>query len=159
MKKQFKSKMVAVGFASALAAMSLAGDAFAQNSNAPAVAPGSAGKPNIYAPYAQAMALVQFAALTSAKGFTAFTHPSVGIYCLELPSGVNLTTEPLVTIEWGSSLGVALFAQYNRAKSSCPTPTAKTIEVRTYKGDVAGVGSALQIPVLSDSVAFVILVP
>lgn len=124
-----------------------------------ALRPQSAGAPAINAPYAQAIALVQAGALTSAKGFTTFSHPDVGIYCLELPGGISTTTEPVVSVEWGSSLGVALFAQYNRANTSCPSPTAKTIEVRTYKGDVGGVGSALQVPVLSNSVAFVILVP
>jgi hypothetical protein len=138
-----------------------AGGALAQatNSGRPAAAPQSAGAPNINAPYAQAIALVQGGGLTSAKGFNAFSHPAVGIYCFELPGYVNQTTEPVVSIEWGASLGVALFAQYNRANSSCPAPTPRTLEVRTYKGDSGGVGSPLQVPVLSDSVAFVILVP
>jgi hypothetical protein len=162
MKKRFRSIMVAVGFASALAATFLAGDVFAQDTNSgflPAVAPESAGKPDIHAPYAQAIALVQLGALTSAKGFTKFSHPAVGIYCLELASYVNPTTEPVVSIEWGYSLGVVLFAQYNRANTSCPAPTVRTIEVRTYKGDTGAVGSGYQIPVLSNQVAFVILVP
>jgi hypothetical protein len=136
----------------------------AQNSNsgpraAASPRPESAGAPNINAPYAQAIALVQYGGLDSAKGFTALARPGVGIYCFELPGGISTTTKPVVTIEWAASNGVALFAQYNKGNGGCPGATTKTIEIRTYKGDVGGPGSALQAPVLSDSVAFVVMVP
>jgi hypothetical protein len=116
--------------------------------------------PNYASPYAQAIAYVgQAGVVIGKKGFSAITHPSVGIYCLEQSAAATLVTEPIVTVEWGRSLGVALFAQYNYFNSSCPAPTNRTIEVRTYKGDTSGVGSDLQIPVLSDQVAFIVMVP
>jgi len=122
--------------------------------------PLSAGAPDIFAPYAQAEAYIgQAGTVVAAKGFVSVTHPGVGIVCLELGPGINFTRVPVVAVEWARSSGVALFAQYDSANVSCPSPTVHTIEVRTYKGDTAGVGSALQIPVLSDQVAFIITVP
>lgn len=96
--------------------------------------------------------------MTGSKGFSSFSHPTTGVYCLTLASGVQLKTAPLVSIEWGASLGVVLFAQWNSDNTTCGAAT-NVIEVRTYKGDTAGVGSSYQIPVLSDRVAFVVLVP
>jgi hypothetical protein len=81
-----------------------------------------------------------------------------GVCCLTLAAGVQLSTTPVVTVEWGRSQGVALFAQYNSTNTTCG-PGANVIEVRTYKGDVSGVGSALQTPVLSNLVAFFVTVP
>lgn len=154
------TKIFALGFAATLATAFFTANAFAlSNSGDPVPVPRSAGAPNIIAPYAEAEALVQFGALTSAKGFTAFSHPATGIYCLKLPLGTNATVEPVVSIEWGASFGVANYAQYYKGGADCPVTNPRTIEILTYKGDVAGVGSALQIPVLSDQVAFVVLVP
>ena len=161
MKKQI-TKILALSFASTLATAFFTADAFAfglSNSGDPVPVPRSAGAPNIYAPYAEAEAVVQFGALTSAKGFSVFSHPATGIYCLKLPAGTHPTAEPVVSIEWGASTGVALYAQYYRGGADCPVTSPRTIEIQTYKGDVGGVGSALQIPVLSDQVAFVVLVP
>ena len=126
--------------------------------NAPTLQLPLAGPGPYFGPYAQAQALVQDARLTGSKGISSLTHPATGVYCLKLASGVQLKTAPLVSIEWGSSLGVALFAQWNSFNTTCPAG-ANILEVRTYKGDSGGVGSSYQIPVLSDSVAFVVLVP
>lgn len=111
-----------------------------------------------FGPYAQAQALVQGGALTGSKGVSAFTHPITGVYCLTLAPNVQLKTAPLVSIEWGASLGVVLFAQWNASNTTCGGG-GSVVEVRTYKGDTGGVGSGYQIPVLSNSVAFVVLVP
>jgi hypothetical protein len=55
---------------------------------------------------------------------------------------------------------VVLFAQWNQDNTDCGDgTTSNVIEVRTYKGDTGGVGSPYQIPVLSDRVSFVVLVP
>lgn len=125
-----------------------------------AVAPQSAGVPNYYPANVQAAALVgQGGAPVTAIGFSSITHPAVGITCLQLAYAHPITVAPIVTVEWGRSLGVALYAQWNDASGSCPGATGKTIEVRTYKGDTGGVGSPLQVPVLSDSVAFQVIVP
>jgi hypothetical protein len=109
-------------------------------------------------PYAQAIALVEDATLGHQKGVSAFSHPITGVYCLTIGGFATLNTAPLVSIEWGHSDGVVLFAQWNQANTTCGGG-ANVIEVRTYKGDTAGVGSPYQIPVLSDNVAFVVLVP
>jgi hypothetical protein len=132
----------------------------ASNAGGPGTGPLSAGAPDIFAPYAQAEAFIgQSGAVVSAKGFAKVTHPSVGVVCLELAAGIDPTRRPVVSVEWGRSLGVALFAQYDASNVSCPSPTANTIEVRTYKADTGGVGSPLTTPVLSNAVAFVITVP
>jgi hypothetical protein len=149
---------------SALLALSLCAGLIsgaAMAANAPvSPRPFSAGGPDIFAPYAQAEAYIGAGgAVVAAKGFVSVSHPAVGIVCLELGPGINRTRRPVVAVEWASSTGVALFAQYDSANVTCPSPTLNTIEVRTYKGDTGGVGSALQVPVLSDQVAFIITVP
>jgi hypothetical protein len=127
--------------------------------------PGSAAVPalgpsgSLFGPYAQAQAFIsQSCQVVANKGFTAVTHPTTGVCCLTLGAGIQLSTTPLVTVEWSRSLGVALFAQYDSTNLTCPR-LANVIEVRTYKGDTGGVGSALQVPVLSNLVAFFVVVP
>lgn len=114
-----------------------------------------------FSPYAQALALVQGTTLQGRKGIASLTHPTTGVYYLKLATGIQFAnTAPLVSVEWGSSLGVVLFAQWDQSNSTCGGgATGNVIEVRTYKGDTGGVGSAYQIPVLSDLVAFVVFVP
>lgn len=93
------------------------------------------------------------------SGFSSISHPLTGIYCLTLSSTTSNPITALVTVEWGDSLGVVLFPEWNRFNSSCGGSVQSVIEVRTYKGDIGGVGSGYQIPVLSDRVAFTVLVP
>lgn len=114
---------------------------------------------NYFAPHASAVALVQSGAVTGSKGIAAFSHPATGIYCFEIVSKVPPTTVPVVSIEWGASLGVNLFAQWDQFNDDCSDATDHTLEVLTYKGDTGGVGSSYQIPVLSDQVAFVVYLP
>jgi hypothetical protein len=112
-----------------------------------------------YGPYAQAQAFIgQSCAVVASRKFTSVVQKVPGVCCLTLAAGVQLSTTPVVTVEWGRSQGVALFAQYNSTNTTCG-PGANVIEVRTYKGDVSGVGSALQTPVLSNLVAFFVTVP
>jgi hypothetical protein len=114
---------------------------------------------DLFGPYAQAQAYIgQSCTVVANKNFTSVVHKATGVCCLTLAPGIQLSTTPVVTVEFGRSLGVALFAQYNNANMTCG-PGANVIEVRTYKGDVGGVGSALQTPVLSNSVAFFVTVP
>jgi hypothetical protein len=130
--------------------------------NAPAVSgmePQVGAPGQYYAPYAQAIALVEDGTVTGAKGVSAFSHPAVGIYCLKLATGIQLQTAPVITVEWAHSLGVVLFAQWDQDNISCSGATTSTVEVRTYKGDSGGVGSGYVIPALSNSVSFVVLVP
>ena len=94
-----------------------------------------------------------------ATNVSSVTHPSTGIYCVNLSSTTSTPVIALVTVEWGSSVGVVNFPQWNRFNTTCGGSVQSTIEVRTYKGDTGGVGSAYQIPVLSNEVAFSVLVP
>jgi len=130
------------------------------NAGRTSAVPASGPSSFLYGPYAQAQAYVGQACTTVAhgKGFTAISHPTTGVCCITLAPGIQLSTTPLVTVEWGMSVGVALFAQYNYANTTCGAG-ANVIEVRTYKGDTGGVGSPLQTPVLSDQVAFFLVVP
>ena len=103
------------------------------------------------------------------QGFSAITHPDTGIYCLALayppPPSKQVTAQ--VSVDWGVSSGIALFAQYNSTNgasvgSSCGGSPQKIVEVRTYKGDVgfADPGTTYSGgPALSDEVGFMILVP
>jgi hypothetical protein len=113
------------------------------------------------APFAQAIAIVgQSGSVIKSKGFGAVTSPSTGIVCLKLVYGLHIgQTAPILSIDWNHSLGVVLFAQWDSGHPDCTGPVGRMIEVRTYKGDTGGVGSPYQVPVLSDQVAFEILVP
>lgn len=91
-----------------------------------------------------------------ANGFTTFSSPFPGVYCLGLDPalGIDATNAVVqVSIEWGSSSGSDLFAFWERDHSDCPTDD---IKIRTYRmtfnaGSVNGVAS-------SDQVAFVVTV-
>lgn len=153
-----KRNILCITLALALAAVT---PALAQRSNAPrSVSPGAVigAGPTYLAPYVQAEALVQGAAVTGWKGFKTFSHPTTGVYCLTLSSVATIKSAPVVSIEWGDSYGVALFAQWDQSGFYCGTST-NVIEIQTYKADSGGVGSSLQTPVLSDEVAFVVMLP
>jgi hypothetical protein len=134
-----------------------------QNTNAPIVLPKTSD------PVPRCAGTYGFAALAHVigdqvvcnQGFSNITHPSTGVYCLTLasPPPPSKPLAPQVSVEWSLSLGVALYAQYDSSNSTCEAPPRQVVEVRTYKGDSGGVGSALQVPVLSDEVSFNILVP
>ena len=82
------------------------------------------------------------------KNVASFTNPSTGIYCITPSVLVNLTKDyPMVSIEWGSSLGEALLAFWQNVAvfTDCP---AGALEVQTW--DFNGGGS----PVPSANVAF-----
>ena len=86
-----------------------------------------------------------------AKGVADVTNPGVGIYCIKPSAKMDLTTViPIVSVEWGFSIGSALLAFYfdytQFVSGDCP---AGYLEVRTYDF-VSGT------PVLSDTVAFTI---
>jgi hypothetical protein len=100
------------------------------------------------------------------QGFSAITHPDTGIYCLALayPPPPSRPVTAQVSVDWGPSVGVALFALWNSGNTSSLSPACggspqKIVEVRTYKADTGFEGSSLQTPVLSDEVAFTVLAP
>jgi hypothetical protein len=110
----------------------------------------------LYSPYAEAIAYVGDGKIQNSKGFSSFSRPSTGVYCLGPSASVSPNTVPVVSVEWHLSFGVANFAQWDNDNSNCP---AGSYEVLTYKGETGGVGTPLQVPVLSNEVAFVILIP
>jgi S-layer homology domain len=91
-----------------------------------------------------------------ADGFSTFSNPSTGVYCLGLDPtlGVDISNViAQVTVEWGSSSGSDLLAYWWRGAGSCPTDN---IEVRTY--DFASSGGNLTGVQVSADVAFVVTV-
>ncbi len=91
-----------------------------------------------------------------AVGFTTFTNPGTGVYCLGLDPalGVDITNViAQVTVEWGSSVGSDLFAYWWRGAGRCP---ADNIEVRTYDLALSG-GSVTGVQLTAD-VGFVVSV-
>jgi hypothetical protein len=125
----------------------------------PSPAPAISG--GIFAsPYAQAIGQFgQSGVPVRTKNITAITHPTTGVYCITVGAVATFNSAPIVTVEWGGSLGVALFAQWDASKITCSGTPVNVYEVRTYKADTGGVGSSLQTPALSNSVAFVFELP
>jgi hypothetical protein len=151
-----KSFLIALG---ALTAISVAATSSLAQENAPqqeeagieTVAPDA----TLASPFAQAIAYVGHGKIQSSKGFIALSNPFIGVYCLTPPKSLKPSV-PVVSVEYFLSFGVNLFALWDSDGSDCP---AGAFEVLTFKGDKGGTGSAYQIPVLSEDVAFVILVP
>lgn len=154
--KMFRNALsIAVG---ALIALGAVTPGVAQQNAPYSPKPQALGTGTYDAPFAQAVAYIgQAGAVVGSKGFASATHPSVGVECLKLNPELSVQTAPVVSIEWGASAGVVLFAQWVFRGGSCPDGT--DIEVQTYKGDMDGVGSGYQTPVLSDQVAYSIVVP
>jgi len=120
--------------------------------------------PSCNGKYAQALGLVDGGnGVACSQGFSHITHPSTGLFCFTISPSVlahpPVQKAPVVSVDWHGSKGVALFAEWDSANADCTGATNATLEVRTYKADTGGVGSPLQTPVLSDDVAFVILLP
>jgi hypothetical protein len=118
-------------------------------STAPAMTP----VPPATAAYARLVGLISASAtnfVVRGLGLKEVTHPSEGVWCIKRKSTWGISKiVPSVTVEWGHSTGLALMAFYVDGVFSCP---AGNIEVRTYD---FGTGT----PVLSDNVAFTIVVP
>ncbi len=89
-------------------------------------------------------------------GFSTFTNPSVGVYCLGLDPALGIEITDVVvqlTVEWGSSVGSDLSAFWWRGSGSCPLDN---IEVRTY--EFASSGGSVTGVQLSSGAAFVVSV-
>jgi hypothetical protein len=82
----------------------------------------------------------------------AVAHPSVGVYCVTPPAGINPATDnAVVTVEWANSLGFDLLAYWNKLVPFAPC-VAGQYQVRTY--NFPGGAAAL-----SDNISFQILIP
>lgn len=146
----FGQQVTRIAIAAAVLCATSAAVAQPKNDRGTAGLANAPGTP-LFPPYAQAAAFVDAGgAVVSSKGFSAITHPSTGQYCLELVGSVQAKTVPHVTVDWSRSLGNILFAYWRSAQAGCPGATPRTINVTTY---------ATSSGTLSDSVAFVVIVP
>ena len=114
-----------------------------------ATAPSSAGEAKTNAPAAVSVAAIGGATCGSArlcayigqntlgtpvfrsKGVAAVSSPTPGVTCIRPTAGAVKIGKivPLVTVEWGQSLGSDLLAFYEDSKVDCPSGT---LEVRQY---------------------------
>jgi len=82
------------------------------------------------------------------KNVSAFSNPSTGVYCITPSVAINTAKDyPLVSIEWGSSLGSALLAFWRDVQTFTDCP-AGALEVQTFDFNAGGS------PVASGNVAF-----
>jgi hypothetical protein len=144
--------MIYRGCAIALSAALAVAPAMAET-NAGKVSPKGSALPQTIITQAYMAAVIdQGAVVLHQKGLKSVTSPSTGIFCLT-PSDKTLKTKstfPIVTIEWGDSLGSSLLAYYEYLAEDCPHPSSQ-YEVRTYDFSSGT-------PTLTTLVAFVIVV-
>jgi len=87
----------------------------------------------------------------ASKGVAAISNPETGVFCITPTKIINYNVViPVVTVEWGQSLGNSLLAFYELGAFDC---SKGDIEVRTYDFNAGGA------PVSSELVAFTIYVP
>lgn len=104
------------------------------------------------------LAFVEPGGVVRSKGVQNVTHPGVGIYWIEPKSGqVDISRAvPVVSVEWGQSIGNGNLAQWNASNNNCPSDT---FEVLTFAiGSGGGGGGGPQVN-FSNDVAFTFLVP
>ncbi len=103
------------------------------------------------APNARLAAFVnQGGAVNRSKGVAAVTHPSPGLYCIRPSGTLNVNkVVPSVSVDWSTSLGDALMAQWRSSGIGC---SAGRIAVLTLDGEDGSFD-------LSDQVSFTIVVP
>jgi hypothetical protein len=84
--------------------------------------------------YARAVALVAAGgSVIRSQGVAAVTHPSIGLYCIDPKDDYDVTrVVPNVTVDWSTSFGDALLAQYRSSGVGCP---AGNIAVLTMSGE------------------------
>ena len=92
----------------------------------------------------------QGGSVVRSKGINGVSHPSTGLYCIDPKSAtfnVNKAV-PVLSIDWSSSLGDALMAQWRSTGIGCP---AGQFAVLTFDGEDGTFD-------LSDSVSFTFVV-
>jgi len=155
--KQMNRKAIAgVVLAGTLAVGTIAGSAVAGGhaSNEASGAHGGTAKAvgGATAPNAKIAAFInQGGAVNWSKGITAATHPSTGLYCLN-PKDDSFNPNravPSVSVDWSTSLGDALMAQWRSSGIGCP---AGWLSVLTFDGEDGSFD-------LSNSVSFTMVVP
>jgi hypothetical protein len=106
----------------------------------------------VTAPNARIAAVVQSGgAVVRSKGIAAVTHPSTGLYCIDpAPSTFDVgRAVPVLSVDWSTSLGDALMAQWRSTGVGCPSGW---FAVLTFDGEDGSFD-------LSDGVSFTLLVP
>ena len=93
----------------------------------------------------------QGGAVNRSKGINAVSHPSTGLYCLDPKNATFDTTRvvPSVSVDWSTSLGDALMAQWRSSGIGCP---AGWLSVLTFDGEDGSFD-------LSNQVSFTLVVP
>lgn len=74
------------------------------------------------------------------KGVASFSNPATGIYCITPSASVTLDftkIQPLLSIEWGSSLGSSLLAYWRDPATAFDCPGG-SLEVQTYDFNSGG---------------------
>ncbi len=104
------------------------------------------------APNARLSAFVQAGGtVVRSKGVTGVSHPSAGVYCVD-PKVATLNVNkaiPSLSVDWSTSLGDALMAQWRSAGIGCPSGQ---FSILTFDGEDGSFD-------LSDGVSFTINVP
>src|SRR4051795_7520872 len=114
---------LAAGAAHAGAKAGIANGQNAQRSTA--AAPAGAALP-AQAKAARLAALVSRGSVILKKNVASVTHLNVGIYCIKPAPEVQidpLRITPTASVEWGTSNGNGLLAQYYRSPAHCPSGT------------------------------------
>ncbi len=145
----WQMKLVSVGCA--LAALCFAGafasPTLAAQTNAPhvlaAMPPAGGAKGTVLLVYKGLNNTIVFK-----KGVAAVSNPSTGIYCVTTTVPLPAGALPVVTVEWGNSVGNSLLAYWVDSVFDCP---AGQIDIRTYDFSSGA-------PVLSHNVAFTVFV-
>jgi len=116
-----------------VAGMSLAGASEEGAGDAPMAAP-SLRAATLEAPNARAAAFVHPSGyFLRNKGFRTITHPGTGVYCLQLPRGMDPSTAVvLATPEFQLSPTYDIFVQWDWMAPSCGM--TRGIEIRTFSG-------------------------
>ena len=103
------------------------------------------------APNARIAAFVQAGgSVVRSKGVAGVGHPSTGLYCINPNFTLNVNKAiPLLSVDWSTSSGDALMAQWRSAGVGCP---AGRFAVLTFDGEDGSFD-------LSDAVSFTFVVP
>ena len=104
------------------------------------------------APNSRIAAFVQAGGtVVRSKNITGVSHPSTGVYCIDpaaSPFDVNKAI-PSLSVDWSTSLGDALMAQWRSAGIGCPSGQ---FAVLTFDGEDGSFD-------LSNGVSFTFIVP
>lgn len=141
--------VAAAGLALMIAAFS--GTASAKSSNdygAYGVTPYITGVPAAHSANGIAVLVSPGGTILRAKGILYVTHPSTGLYCIQVSGTVDVNTlVPIVGVDWSTSSGNSLLAYYRSSGIGCPT---NQIGVLTYNFSSGAT-------VLSDAVGFTLV--